>query len=376
MKATPRLFNQSKCNTRNANVVPLRRFPRVLGHEPRSKLLAAVAERTVATSHSFRAPDVVNMLWAYARWHRGGSSGSSEVVAALSSNALSSLTAFTPYQCANLAWSLAMLDAPLPVGSRDRTYPYQIIFERNYLRVPPIARVLSGWLERARAPRPTISTSLFPRLSSCFFFFNTSCVLPRFHPCTLLALYSNVELLVRTITHYPSCSQKSIHVSLISSPTPSSPQTPPSPPPLKKPKDQGKATATHAAKPTLNPDHPNPNPASTADRLAKPSTLPSIAGCAENRPLPRGSRARHDPGPRRVRGAAAGQHGADAHAVGGGGQGHADGRQLGELSDAVGGERAARGGEEGQPHGRGRGPLGLRSLTGVRHIQNMLQLRV
>lgn len=118
MKAPPRPFNQSKCNTRDANIVPLRRFPRVLGHEPRSKLLAAVAERTVATSHSFRAPDVVNMLWAYARWHRGGSSGSSEVVAALSSNALSSLTAFTPYQCANLAWSLAMLDAPLPVGSR------------------------------------------------------------------------------------------------------------------------------------------------------------------------------------------------------------------------------------------------------------------
>lgn len=94
----------------------------MLGHEPRSKLLAAVAERAAATAHSFRAPDVVNMLWAYARWHRGSdsgnASGSAEVVAALASNALSSLTSFTPYQCANLAWSLAMLDAPLPVGSR------------------------------------------------------------------------------------------------------------------------------------------------------------------------------------------------------------------------------------------------------------------
>lgn len=92
----------------------------VLGHEPRSKLLAAVAERAVDTAHGFRAPDIVNMLWAYARWHRrfapGGAPGSAEVVAALSANALSSLASFTPYQCANLAWSLAMLDAPLPVG--------------------------------------------------------------------------------------------------------------------------------------------------------------------------------------------------------------------------------------------------------------------
>ena len=53
----------------------------VLGHEPRSKLLAAVAERAVDTAEGFRAPDVVNMLWAYARWHRsfaqsGGAPGS------------------------------------------------------------------------------------------------------------------------------------------------------------------------------------------------------------------------------------------------------------------------------------------------------------
>mmetsp|Transcript_31973 Transcript_31973/g.51209 ORF Transcript_31973/g.51209 Transcript_31973/m.51209 type:complete len:332 (+) Transcript_31973:218-1213(+) len=89
----------------------------VLDHEPRSKLLAAVAERTADTAHNFRAPDIVNMLWAYARWHRmapGGAPGSAEVVAALSSNALASLASFTPYQCANLAWSLAMLEAPLP----------------------------------------------------------------------------------------------------------------------------------------------------------------------------------------------------------------------------------------------------------------------
>lgn len=48
------------------------------GHEPRSKLLAAVAERAIATADGFRAPDVVNMLWAYARWHRmapGGAPG-------------------------------------------------------------------------------------------------------------------------------------------------------------------------------------------------------------------------------------------------------------------------------------------------------------
>jgi hypothetical protein len=107
----------------------------VLGHEPRSRLLAAVAERALETSGKFRAPDIVNMLWAYARWSPRGSSSSSgagsssseveredpaagaDVVQALCAQALANLADFTPYQCANLAWSLAMLDAPIPGGA-------------------------------------------------------------------------------------------------------------------------------------------------------------------------------------------------------------------------------------------------------------------
>ena len=108
----------------------------VLGHEPRSRLLAAVAERALETSGKFRAPDIVNMLWAYARWSPRGSSSSAgggsgagssspeedpaanaDVVRALCAQALANLADFTPYQCANLAWSLAMLDAPIPGGA-------------------------------------------------------------------------------------------------------------------------------------------------------------------------------------------------------------------------------------------------------------------
>jgi hypothetical protein len=50
-------------------------------NKPRSKLLAAVAERTLETASGFRPPDIVNMLWAYARWSRmapGGAPGSAE----------------------------------------------------------------------------------------------------------------------------------------------------------------------------------------------------------------------------------------------------------------------------------------------------------
>ena len=89
----------------------------VLGHEPRSRLLAAVGDRALERADGFKAPDVVNMLWAYARWHRtaaGGAPGSKSTVAALCSVALRELETFTPYQCANLAWSLAMLEAELP----------------------------------------------------------------------------------------------------------------------------------------------------------------------------------------------------------------------------------------------------------------------
>jgi hypothetical protein len=89
----------------------------VLGHEPRSKLLAAVGDRALERADGFKAPDVVNMLWAYARWHRtaaGGVPASKKTVDALCRVALSELETFTPYQCANLAWSLAMLEAELP----------------------------------------------------------------------------------------------------------------------------------------------------------------------------------------------------------------------------------------------------------------------
>ena len=89
----------------------------VLGHEPRSRLLAAVGDRALERAEGFKAPDVVNMLWAYARWHRtaaGGAPGSKGTVDALCRVALRELETFTPYQCANLAWSLAMLEAELP----------------------------------------------------------------------------------------------------------------------------------------------------------------------------------------------------------------------------------------------------------------------
>ena len=89
----------------------------VLGHEPRSRLLAAVGDRAVEKADRFKAPDIVNMLWAYARWHRtaaGGAPGSSSTVDALCRVALRELETFTPYQCANLAWSLAMLEVDLP----------------------------------------------------------------------------------------------------------------------------------------------------------------------------------------------------------------------------------------------------------------------
>ena len=92
--------------------------------------------RRAGDGGKFRAPDIVNMLWAYARWSPRGSSSSAggasgagssspeedpaanaDVVRALCAQALANLADFTPYQCANLAWSLAMLDAPIPGGA-------------------------------------------------------------------------------------------------------------------------------------------------------------------------------------------------------------------------------------------------------------------
>ena len=82
----------------------------VLGHEPRS-LLAAVAERALETSGKFQAPDIVNMLWAYAsllrrrRIRRGiivaeeDPAANADVVRALCAQALANPADFTPYQC-------------------------------------------------------------------------------------------------------------------------------------------------------------------------------------------------------------------------------------------------------------------------------------
>ena len=72
-----------------------------------------MADRAIETAEGFRAPDIVNIMWSYARWHRvaaGGAPGTAKVVDALCTVALRNLENFTPYQCANLAWSLAMLE--------------------------------------------------------------------------------------------------------------------------------------------------------------------------------------------------------------------------------------------------------------------------
>jgi hypothetical protein len=86
----------------------------VLGHKPRSKLLKAVADRSLVVAKDFRSPDVVNMLWAYARWTRylPPSDKPTPVVVAMLDQAVSTMSTFSPYQLANLSWSLAMLDCP------------------------------------------------------------------------------------------------------------------------------------------------------------------------------------------------------------------------------------------------------------------------
>ena len=86
----------------------------VLGHKPRSKLLKSISERALAVAHDFRSPDVVNMLWAYARWVRylPPSDRPTPVVQAMLDQAVSTMQSYTPYQLANLSWSLAMLDCP------------------------------------------------------------------------------------------------------------------------------------------------------------------------------------------------------------------------------------------------------------------------
>jgi len=86
----------------------------VLGHKPRSKLLKSIADQAMVVVDDFRAPDVVNMLWAYARWarHIPPSDRPMPVVQAMLDQAVNTMQSYTPYQLANLCWSLAMLDCP------------------------------------------------------------------------------------------------------------------------------------------------------------------------------------------------------------------------------------------------------------------------
>jgi hypothetical protein len=88
----------------------------VLGHKPRSKLLKAISERALIVADDFRAPDVINMLWAYARWTRylPPSDRPTPVVQAMLDQAVNTMKSYTPYQLANLSWSLAMLECPPP----------------------------------------------------------------------------------------------------------------------------------------------------------------------------------------------------------------------------------------------------------------------
>ena len=85
-----------------------------LGHKPRSKLLKAIAERALIVADDFRAPEVINMLWSYARWARylPPSDRPMPVVQAMLDQAVNTMQSYTPYQLANLSWSLAMLDCP------------------------------------------------------------------------------------------------------------------------------------------------------------------------------------------------------------------------------------------------------------------------
>jgi hypothetical protein len=112
-----------------------------LGFEPRSRLLAAAQRRACEIEEEFRAPDVANALWAYAKWARlfsggvgalkdsvdyseddsvdeGGNAksngGDRAVITSLLRQSEVVMETFSAYQCANICWSSATLNAKLP----------------------------------------------------------------------------------------------------------------------------------------------------------------------------------------------------------------------------------------------------------------------
>ena len=112
-----------------------------LGFEPRSRLLAAAQRRVCEIEEEFRAPDVANALWAYAKWARlfsggvgalkdsvdyseddsvdeGGNAksngGDRAVITSLLRRSEVVMETFSAYQCANICWSSATLNAKLP----------------------------------------------------------------------------------------------------------------------------------------------------------------------------------------------------------------------------------------------------------------------
>ena len=112
-----------------------------LGFEPRSRLLAAAQRRVCEIEEEFRAPDVANALWAYAKWARlfnaigvGAMSKSTDhsedesagkgnaksnggdraVITSLLRQSEAVMETFSSYQCANICWSSATLNAKLP----------------------------------------------------------------------------------------------------------------------------------------------------------------------------------------------------------------------------------------------------------------------
>ena len=111
-----------------------------LGFEPRSRLLCA-QRRVCEIEEEFRAPDIANALWAYAKWARlfnaigvGAMSKSTDhsedesagkgnaksnggdraVITSLSRQSEAVMETFSSYQCANICWSSATLNAKLP----------------------------------------------------------------------------------------------------------------------------------------------------------------------------------------------------------------------------------------------------------------------
>jgi len=109
-----------------------------LGFEPRSRLLASAQTRACEIEEEFRAPDVANALWAYAKWARlfanvniaspvsssmeesmdedetNTNGGDRAVITALLRQSEAVLETFSAYQCANICWSSATLNAKLP----------------------------------------------------------------------------------------------------------------------------------------------------------------------------------------------------------------------------------------------------------------------